>query len=56
MIEWDEWRANDDGLDPITDKPWVLCGSVVVRTPGGCVCGGCAQRVILDDAGRWVYA
>jgi hypothetical protein len=56
MTEWAEWRVDDDGLDPLTGKPWVLCGSVVMRTSGGCVCARCARQVVLDEDGRWVYA
>jgi hypothetical protein len=54
-------RFTEDRIDPLTGKPWVLCGNAVrtVRSPdnrrGMSVCTGCLKPATLDADGLWIY-
>jgi hypothetical protein len=48
-------RFQENRIDPISGKTWVLCSTSVTRTDV-CRCDGCHQPVTLDSDGLWIYA
>ena len=48
-------RFTEDRIDPLTGKPWTLCGTSVAMIRGQASCGGCHQPVTLDADGLWIY-